>query len=146
MDSNEKECYFEIADLLAQNKIKDAFGVIEGHLKARNFYNARTMNHIFVVTLAHLNRTEKEYSLQAISWEDYNISSSRVVKAALELALEICAPPPLPPRNRIKITRNREKEDFDDLSDFDTRYRTKPDQVERSFHMLIDEIAKLEKK
>ena len=42
-------------------------------------------------TSANLNRTDQAYTLGTISWEEYNISNSKIIEKAVDLAEAMCS-------------------------------------------------------
>lgn len=88
MEREQKECVNQVAKLLAENKLREAFSLIDNYLSKVNVVIDWTQH--FTTTSALFHRTEKAFRLGTISWEQYNISNSQVIVKALDLTNELC--------------------------------------------------------
>ena len=89
MEDKQKKCLKNISDLLAKNKVTDAFTILDNNLS--NLSISTDLTRFFVTTSSQFYRVDEEFRLGTISWEQYNISNSQVIVKALDLAKEVCS-------------------------------------------------------
>ncbi|MCB9053327.1 MAG: hypothetical protein H6556_28150 [Lewinellaceae bacterium] len=82
------DCYRSIAKLLADDKLDEAFSLLEKYLSDIGYSTDLTL--FYVSVSAQKNRTNTAFTLGTISWENYDIASSQVVTKALKLAELLC--------------------------------------------------------
>ncbi len=97
---DDKGCTKEIFDLLRRNEISEAIGILEQRIqenkKLTDLYSTLITSHAFY------NRVEKHFMLGLISWDDYNLSNSKIIESAINLAENVCG--------YLAIVRQRELE------------------------------------
>ena len=85
---NQRICIEEVKELLEKDKLKEAFVLIDGHLATLGF--STDLSPHVVAASSQLSRTEKAYRLGTISWERYDIASTKIVEKTLLLSNDIC--------------------------------------------------------
>lgn len=87
--NSEEVCYQRLAQLLATNKLRETFILIE---KLLEFDGINTdLTEYFVSASSQYHRTEKAHKLSLITWEQYNLDNSRIISMTLELSRNLCA-------------------------------------------------------
>ena len=84
----ENNCYKNIAQLLANDKIEEALGLLEEYLSYIGYSTDFTP--LYVAASWQQTRTKKEFWLGTITRQEYNISSHEVIIKALNLADLLC--------------------------------------------------------
>lgn len=89
MEKYQKICIKKVSSLLAENKLKEAFNLLDEYLSAIGV--STDLEPYFIAASSQFHRTEKEYRLGTISWEQYNISNSQIVVKTLDLTTNVCS-------------------------------------------------------
>lgn len=160
MEKHQETCIKKVSSLLAENKLKEAFNLLDEHLLSIGV--STDLSSYFVSASSQFHRMEKEYRLGTISWEQYNIASSQIVVKALELTKNICSykwkliPPPINPIGGYKSTSfdvknkgmsNKPHKTLDEIrKEFEIPTPKRKDEIEKSYKELIQEILKLKPK
>lgn len=84
-----KACKEEIFNLLKQNKIPKAIGILD-----RRIQENKKLSELYsksIINFAFFHRAEKNFLLGLISWDDYNLSNSKIIESAIHLAENVCS-------------------------------------------------------
>lgn len=80
----EQECYHTIANLLSENKLEQAFSLMNQCIEHAE------LSAFFVSISAQYNRTKDAFNLGIITWEQYDLSNSQIINKSLNLAELLC--------------------------------------------------------
>jgi len=89
LEQKQKECFEMYVNLLSENRLTEVFAALDASLTKKGF--STDLTPYFVSSSAHYHRTEKEFRLGTISWEQYNISNAQIIAKVLPLAKDLCA-------------------------------------------------------
>ena len=120
LEKGQKECFEKYVNLLSENNLTEVFKELDASLSKIGY--STDLTPYFIASSAHYHRTEKEYRLGTISWEQYNISNAQIISKILPLAKDLClfiwevGPPGYVGHPEFYSTRLRIKEQFESLA------------------------------
>ena len=86
IDNLANNCVKQIADLLVEGKFKEAFELLDQNIEKASLdflYEVVIMKYKF-------HSTNKAFRLSLISWDQYQIDNSKLVKSTIDFAVDLC--------------------------------------------------------